>query len=101
MKGYTTRWLQSAVLGATLVLWGASAPSGWTAEQPAQAGTGVAAETAGAETAEPAKDSTKGETAAQAERKTSAEKQGDPSPEIFVPTEEVSEDFAISFPVDI
>jgi hypothetical protein len=24
-----------------------------------------------------------------------------PSPEVFVPTEEISEDFAVSFPVDI
>jgi len=97
MKGYTTRWLRFAVLGATLVLWGASAPPGWTAEQPAQADT----ETAGTETAEPAKDSTKGETAAQAEGKTGDAKQADPSSEVFVPTEEVSEDFAVSFPVDI
>ena len=101
MKAYTTRWLQSAVLGATLVLWGASAAPGWTAEQPAPAGSEVAAETAAAESAEPAKDSAKDNSAAQAERDTSAAKQGDPSPEIFVPTEEVSEDFAISFPVDI
>ena len=26
---------------------------------------------------------------------------GEPSPEIFVPSEEISEDFAVSFPVDI
>ena len=26
---------------------------------------------------------------------------GKPAPEIFVPTEEISEDFAVSFPVDI
>lgn len=26
---------------------------------------------------------------------------GEPSPEIFVPSEDISEDFAVSFPVDI
>ncbi|HEY5678910.1 MAG TPA: hypothetical protein VIS55_02470 [Pseudomonadales bacterium] len=29
------------------------------------------------------------------------EADGEPSPEIFVPSEEISEDFAVSFPVDI
>jgi hypothetical protein len=92
MKGYATRWLRPAVLGATLAIWAASAQPAWTAEQPAADGAEVAAGTA-----EPGKD----ETAGQPQDKTSATKQGDPSPEIFVPTEEVSEDFAVSFPVDI
>ncbi len=30
-----------------------------------------------------------------------ASSDGEPSPEIFVPSEEISEDFAVSFPVDI
>ncbi len=101
MTGYTIRWLRFAGVSATLVIWGASAAPGWTAEQPAQAGTEIAAEVPGIETAESAKGSPEGEAATPAERKTSGAKQGDPSPEIFVPTEEVSEDFAVSFPVDI
>ena len=81
MKGNRTRRLQAVALGMALVSWGASAPFGWSAE--------------------PAEDGARGETVEQPESSTSGAGKEEPTPEIFVPTEEVSEDFAVSFPVDI
>ena len=81
MKGDRTRRLQTVVLGMALASWGASAPFGWSAE--------------------PAEDGDSGEAVEQPESRTSGAGNEDPTPEIFVPTEEVSEDFAVSFPVDI
>lgn len=81
MKGNRTRRLQTVVLGMALASWGAAAPFVWSAE--------------------PAEDGSSGETVEQPESRTSSAEKQNPTPEIFVPTEEVSEDFAVSFPVDI
>jgi hypothetical protein len=36
-----------------------------------------------------------------ADQDSPAESRDGPSPDVFIPTEEISEDFAVSFPVDI
>lgn len=52
--------------------------------------------------AEAAPDDTRAADAASAADETDAEgTAGTPSSEVFIPTEEISEDFAVSFPVDI
>jgi hypothetical protein len=86
MNDYGNGRLWIAAL-ASLMLWAVSV-------QP-----GLAAEKAGAPAT--AEDSGGGDATAQAESKPGATQPETPSPEIFVPTEKVSEDFAVSFPVDI
>lgn len=49
----------------------------------------------------PATDSATSESAESEDATTGAPTGTGPSPDIFVPTEEISEDFAVPFPVDI
>lgn len=87
MKEQRKAWRSSGSVVAALLLWAWQPP--WA--------LGAEAATAPSATAEaPARE----DRADQEGSRQAAGGDGD-SPEIFVPTEEISEDFAVSFPVDI
>lgn len=89
-----TRWLFGLLLSAL-------AASAWAAEAPAEADEPKAAASPTPPTAEKPE---KAEDAAPAPKEDGASKEAEEPPEaaeVFVPTEAISEDIAVPFPVDI
>ena len=77
-----------ALLAALLLLWAAHPPVASAAESAQAEPPAAARDPAGAGASTPAEPGP-------------AQAEAADSPEVFVPTEDISEDFAVSFPVDI